>query len=74
MAKIQLHGKRERLIHGKWIVPGDVIEIPDKLLSRVAERLGADIEVVEEAQSVRVKQSDGAADGSSAAAKKRSRR
>lgn len=74
MAKIRLKGERERLINGKWIVPGDVIEIPDKLLEWVAKRLGTDIEVVEEAQSGRIKRSDGTVDGGGSGTKKRSGR
>ncbi|MEW6649309.1 MAG: hypothetical protein AB1453_03865 [Chloroflexota bacterium] len=74
MAKIRLLGKRERLINGKWTIPGDVVEIPNKLVWQVVERLGVDIAIVEEAQSDRVKHADGTADGGSSTAKKRTRR
>lgn len=47
MAKIKLAGKRERLIHGKWIIPGEVLTVSDKALPALVERLGGEIEVLD---------------------------
>lgn len=47
MAEIKLVGTRERLIQGKWTLPGEVVTVPDKALPLLVDRLGSEIEVTQ---------------------------
>ncbi|KKM08401.1 hypothetical protein SY88_23720 [Clostridiales bacterium PH28_bin88] len=46
MAKIKLVGKRERLILGRWVVPGEIVSVPEKMVRAISDRLGKEIEVM----------------------------